>query len=249
MLGVPDKDVSQVKKWSDNRILLYYGQPTPEEQAAFTENLIPFWHYTVDLVRQKAAHPQNDLTSDLILMRGGDDAILTLNEIASCMITLLVAGHETTTAQLTNGLQHLLENREKWGEICRHPERIPAAMEELMRYDPSVCTWRRLAKKETTIGGVKIPAGANLLLALNSANRDEAVFDKPEEINFERDNIKEHLAFGFGIHYCVGAPLAPARNENRFRRVDLPATGAAPGAQPNVELCTQSFFSGGQPHC
>ena len=77
-----------------------------------------------------------------------------------------------------------------------------------MRYDPSVCTWRRLAAKASTINGIEIPAGANLLLMLHSANRDESVFPEPDNIIFERGNLKDQLAFGYGIHYCVGAPLA-----------------------------------------
>ena len=87
----------QVKAWAGNRIKLYYGRPTAAEQIAMTKNLVPFWRYVVDLVSEKARHPQDDLTSDLIHLRNGDDSVLTLNEIASCMITLLVAGHETTT--------------------------------------------------------------------------------------------------------------------------------------------------------
>ena len=85
---------------------------------------------------------------------------------------------------------------------------ITAAVEEMMRYDPSVCTWRRLARKTTTINGVEIPDGANLLLIINSANRDISAFLDPDKIDTNRPNVKDHLAFGYGIHYCVGAPLA-----------------------------------------
>ena len=135
-------------------------------------------------------------------------SVLTLNEIASCMITLLVAGHETTTAQINNALLHLLSQREHWEALCGAPETIPQTLEEMMRYDPSVCTWRRLAVKASTISGVEIPAGSNLLLMLNSANRDANVFPEPDEMQTGRRNLKDQLAFGYGIHYCVGAPLA-----------------------------------------
>ncbi|MCY3934851.1 MAG: cytochrome P450 [Chloroflexi bacterium] len=213
VLGVPDADAPQVKAWAGDRILLYYGRSTAEEQIALTRQLVPFWRYVVELVAEKERRSQepasqDDLTSDLIRMRAGDDAVLTLNEIASCMITLLVAGHETTTAQINNALLHLLSQREHWEELCAAPQRIPTALEEMMRYDPSVCTWRRRAVQPSTIGGVPIPAGADLLLMLHSANRDETVFPKPEKICFERKNLNDQLAFGYGIHYCVGAPLA-----------------------------------------
>lgn len=208
VLGVPDADVPRVKAWAGNRIKLYYGKPSAEEQIEMTGRLIPFWHYVVDLVRGKLERPVDDLTSDLIRMRDGDDQVLTLNEIASCMITLLVAGHETTTAQINNALLHCLSQRELWQRLCEQPETIPQFLEEMMRYDPSVCTWRRLAARDSVISGVEIPAGANLLLMLNSANRDEKIFPEPEAIIPARDNLKDHLAFGYGIHYCVGAPLA-----------------------------------------
>jgi len=208
VLGVPDADVPQVKAWAGNRIKLYYGRPSADEQIEMTKNLVPFWRYVVDLVEEKVRQPQDDLTSDLIRMRAGDDSVLTLNEIASCMITLLVAGHETTTAQINNTLLHLLSQREHWEALCAAPDSIPQMLEEMMRYDPSVCTWRRLAVKPSTITGVEIPAGANLLLMLNSANRDPAAFPEPDLIMSSRENLKDHLAFGYGIHYCVGAPLA-----------------------------------------
>jgi cytochrome P450 len=207
-LGVPAADVPQVKAWAGNRIKLYYGRPSADEQIALTQNLMPFWRYVVNLVEEKVRQLQDDLTSDLIRMRAGDDGVLTLNEIASCMITLLVAGHETTTAQINNALLHLLSQREHWEALCDNPETIPQALEEMMRYDPSVCAWRRLAAEASTIAGVEIPAGADLLLMLNSANRDPDVFPEPDLIISNRENLKDHLAFGYGIHYCVGAPLA-----------------------------------------
>ena len=208
VLGVPDADVPQVKAWAGNRIKLYYGRPSAAEQIELTRHLVPFWHYVVGLVASKAQNPVDDLTSDLIRMRDGDDSILTLNEIASCMITLLVAGHETTTAQINNALLHCLTRPERWQRLCARPDSIPQLLEEMMRYDPSVCTWRRYAVVDSVIGGVEIPAGANLLLMLNAANRDPDIFPEPDEIIPERGNLKDHLAFGYGIHYCVGAPLA-----------------------------------------
>lgn len=219
VLGVPDEDVPQVKAWAGNRLKLYYGRPTSQEQISMTQNLVPFWKYTVNLVNEKLKNPQDDLTSDLIRMRNGDDTILTLNEIASCMITLLVAGHETTTAQINNGLLHWLTHREQWEHLCQHPDDLPVAIEEMMRYDPSVCTWRRLVRKATTIHGVEIPEGANLLLMLNSANRDVTIFPEPDQIDITRENVKDHIAFGYGIHYCVGAPLARLEMSILFERL------------------------------
>jgi cytochrome P450 len=231
VLGVPDRDVAQVKAWAGNRIELYYGRPTAAEQVERTRNLVPFWKYVVALVRGKLEKPADDLTGDLIRMRDGDDSVLTVNEIASVMITLLVAGHETTTAQITNGLLHFLGQRHYWELICHQPALIPAAVEEMMRYDPSVCTWRRMVAHDTRIGGVELPAGANVLLMLNSANRDEEIFQHADDISVPRENVKEHLAFGYGIHYCVGAPLARLEMTVLFEELTrrLPSLRLAPG--------------------
>ncbi|MEM7798579.1 MAG: cytochrome P450 [Chloroflexota bacterium] len=230
VLGVPDEDVPQVKLWAGNRIKLYYGQPTAEEQVELTQYLVPFWHYVVALVKRKLENPSDDLTSDLIRMRSGDDSILTVNEIASCMITLLVAGHETTTAQITNGLLHFLGDRLKWEALCADPSLIPNAVEEMMRIDPSVNAWRRYVRKTTVVNGVELPEGANLLLMLNGANRDQAIFDEPDQIDPARKNAKDHLAFGYGIHFCVGAPLARVEMIAVFERLcaRLPSLALVP---------------------
>ena len=226
VLGVPAADVPQVKAWAGNRIKLYYGRPSAAEQIGMTKNLVPFWRYVVDLVAEKANEPQDDLTSDLIRMRAGDDSVLTLNEIASCMITLLVAGHETTTAQINNALLHLLSQREHWDSaLSRTPETIPpdAGRNDAISTIQSApgAGWQM---KPSTIAGIVIPAGANLLLMLNSANRDEAVFPEPDLIVATRDNLNEHLAFGYGIHYCVGAPLARLEMAILLERLTLRAT-------------------------
>ena len=219
VLGVPEADVPQVKAWASSRIKLYYGRPSGAEQLEMTADLVPFWRYVVALVADKAKSPGDDLISDLIRMRNGDDKVISRNEIASCMITLLVAGHETTTAQLSNALLHLLGDESRranrqgaaqshWQTLREQPALVPQALEEMMRYDPSVCAWRRLSLVPSSIGGVDIPAGANLLLMLHAANRDPALFPEPDVICLGRDNRKDQLAFGYGIHYCVGAPLA-----------------------------------------
>lgn len=208
VLGVPSEDVPQVKEWAGKRIILYYGKPSPDEQIEMAKNLVRFWKYTQALVQEKLNDPQDDLTSDLIRIRDGDDSVLTINEITSCMITLLVAGHETTTAQMTNGIYHLLSNREKWVQLCKNPELVENAVEEMLRYDPSVCAWRRVAREAMTVNGIEIPKDSNVLLMLNSANRDTAMFEFPGQFELERKNAHNHLAFGHGIHFCVGAPLA-----------------------------------------
>ena len=107
-----------------------------------------------------------------------------------------------------NAIVTLMRHRQAWERLCAEPALIPNAVEELLRFDSSVITWRRKALKAVEVAGVAIPEGAKLLLALCSGNRDAAHFPEPDRLDIDRDNAKTHLSFGFGIHYCLGAPLA-----------------------------------------
>ena len=121
---------------------------------------------------------------------------------------MLFAGHETTTNLLGNSFHRLLADRAAWEAICREPGLIPNAIEEVLRFDSSVITWRHKAKQAVDIGGVPVPAQAKLLLLLGSANRDPAVFADPNRFDIRRPNGREHLSFRYGVHNCLGAPLA-----------------------------------------
>jgi cytochrome P450 len=133
---------------------------------------------------------------------------ITDHEIASVCYSMLFAGHETTTTLISNALRVLLGHPDQWAQLIADPSRIPAAVDEVLRYSPSIVGWRRRAKKPAQVGGVDIPEGANLLLLMGSANRDESRFEEPESFDISRSNAREHLSFGFGIHYCLGNLLA-----------------------------------------
>jgi cytochrome P450 len=124
------------------------------------------------------------------------------------LFAFFTAGHETTASLIGNAVHQLLRHRASWEELCRVPELVPQAVEEILRYDTSVISWRRRATRATEIGGVSIPAGAQLLLLLGSANHDERVFDDPETLDLHRAGATRHLSFGHGIHHCLGAALA-----------------------------------------
>jgi cytochrome P450 len=104
-------------------------------------------------------------------------------------------------------VRRLLEDPARWGRLVAQPTLIPAAIEEVLRYDPSVPVWRRITTRRTTLGGVDLPTGAKLYLWLAAAGRDPEVFENPDEFELERPNAPKHLAFGKGIHYCLGAAL------------------------------------------
>lgn len=208
MLGIPDADVPKVKEWAQSRVYMNFGDAPVSEQARHARNLVLYWRYCRELVQARLRDPQDDLPGDLARIYLQGDQTLTPDEIAALVYGQLTAGHETTTALLSNGFRELLTQRGAWEAICRDPDAIPAAVEELLRISAPVFTWKRRTKKPVRVGGVDLPAETNLLLLLGSANHDDHVFAEPDRIDLERDNASRHLSFGLGIHFCLGAPLA-----------------------------------------
>ncbi len=208
MLGFADEQVPAIKQGARNRILFVWGRPTEAEQTRLARGLAGFFRLCRQLVDERLAHPTDDLTSELLRVRAGNDEILSLDVIASILFAFFTAGHETTSSLLGNCMVQLLRRREAWAQLAAEPALIPGAVEEILRYDSSVISWRRQAKRELDIAGVKVPAGAQLLLLLGAANRDDAAFENAEQLDITRHNADQHLSFGSGIHRCLGAALA-----------------------------------------
>ena len=208
VIGVPEADVPRVKAATGKRVLINWGYPSDEEQIRLARDSAEFWRYAEAMVSDRTKSPRDDFTSDLVHARAGDLPALTAQEVTTVLFSLLTAGHETTTSLLGNAFVWLLRHREAWQDICRDPSLIPNAVEEVLRIDPSVFSWRRKTLQAAQIGGVPVPAEANLLVLMGSANRDPEVFAEPERFDIRRGNAKDHLAFGHGPHVCLGAPLA-----------------------------------------
>jgi cytochrome P450 len=240
VLGVPDEDVPGVKAGAESRLLLMWGRPGEDEQVRLARGMAAFWRYAEALVASRTERPRDDFTSDLLRARDGDLPALNHREVTQIVYELLFAGHETTTGLIGNAMRRLLTERHAWEEICGDPALIPNAVEEVLRFDSSVIAWRRKTTQAVQIGGVPVPAHANLLLLLGSANRDPAVFGDPDRFDIRRPNAKEHLSFGNGAHYCLGAPLArlEARVVIEELSARLPSLRLVPGQtlrfQPNT---------------
>ena len=208
ILGVPDEDVESIKEGSANRLLFMFGRSSDEQQVATATGMAAFWRYCEALAADRRARPRDDFTSDLVHRLDESGEPLSQQEAATILFGLLLAGHETTTNILGNGLRRLLEDGAAWQAICADPTMIPGAVEEILRYDSSVIHWRRKTTRPVTLSGVEVPADANLLVCLGAANRDPAVFENPDRFDIARANAREHLSFGGGAHLCLGAPLA-----------------------------------------
>jgi cytochrome P450 len=208
LLGFPEHDTDMLKGWCANRMAFSWGHPTEAEQVAIAARMRRYWDYCRAFVADRLAEPRDDFTSDLIRIHHEAPDRLSELEITSVAYGLSFAGHETTTSLTSNALRRLLEHPGQWEALCEDPALISGAVEEVLRYDTSVPAWRRVTTRETTIGGITVPAGAKLMLLLAAAGRDPARFTAPERFDITRPDSGKHLAFGQGIHYCLGAPLA-----------------------------------------
>ena len=208
LLGIPDSDVPNVKAWAQSRVQLNFGSLPEPDQVPHAENVVAYWRYCEALVEQRFTEPGDDLPSDLVREYQRGDKSITKDEIAALVFGQLTAGHETTTGLLATSFLQLLRNRVQWEALCRDPGLIPNAVEELLRFCTPVLAAKRRVKHATTVGDADLPAGANVLLLLGSANHDEAVFPSGDDLDVCRPSVSRHLAFGHGIHFCLGAPLA-----------------------------------------
>jgi cytochrome P450 len=207
-LGIPEHDWPRLKEWCLHRTALLFGRPTAEEQVHHAKNLAAYRSYLTDFVASKANARGDDFTSALLEIHGKDAEALTHEEIGSILYSLTFAGHETTKNLIGNLVRRLLEDRARWDQVASDPELIPGAVLETLRYDPSVPAWRRVTKRPVTLGGVDLPEGAMLFLWLAASGRDASVFAEPDHFDVQRTNASKTLAFGAGIHYCLGAALS-----------------------------------------
>jgi cytochrome P450 len=210
LLGLPESDLALVKKGSGCRGTVMFGQANQDEQVEASRGLASFWRYAATFVEARTETPGDDFVSALVQARDadGDGRALSRRETISLMLSMLFAGHETTTNLIGNSLRRLLEDPASWEAICRDPGLIPNTIEEVLRFDSPVIAWRHKTKEAVEIGDARLPKDAKVLLLLASANRDPTVFAEPDRFDIRRPNAREHLSFGFGVHNCLGAPLA-----------------------------------------
>jgi cytochrome P450 len=230
LMGIPDEDVPKIKQYGASRGAMTWGDPTDEEQIAIAHDMVAYWKYIRNLLDMRRANPGDDFPSDLLRLQS-EGAEITDDEIAGVLYSTLFAGHETTSTFMGNYVLTIMDNRDAWDEIKADPSKIPNAVEEMLRYMPSVVGWRRKARTATTVGGVDLPAGAEVLMITGSANRDESQFPAGEKLDINRANARTHLSFGYGIHYCLGFQLAKIEAAVLLRQLSerFPTLRLAPG--------------------
>ncbi len=211
MLAVPEADRELVHSWSGE--LFAAGDPQRIDAASYAVG-----KYMTDLVASRRGSPGESLLDDLIAVRDGQDR-LTEDELVSLAVLLLVAGHETTTNFIGNAALALLQHPDSLALLRAEPELLGTALEELLRFDSPVgIATFRYSTEALTLGGTDIPAGVPVLIAPGAANRDPLRFPGPDRLDLNR-GATGHLAFGHGVHRCLGAPLARAEGELALRAV------------------------------
>ena len=202
LIGVPETDRGLLHRSFRTLLQPWSGSPPPEAVAA-SDMVVASLE---GLVADHRAHARDDLVG--VLVSASDDDRLDEQELLSSLFQLIVAGHDTTTSLIGNGVADLLEHPEQLRLLLEDPDRIPAAVEELIRFSAPVphATFR-VTTQPVEVEGVTIPAGRQVLVCLGSANRDPDVYDAPNVLDLGREP-RPHLGFGHGIHFCLGAPLA-----------------------------------------
>ncbi|MYQ44712.1 cytochrome P450 [Streptomyces sp. SID4985] len=211
LLGVPREDEPRFRAWVDPLVASLDPDTRqgadPEFVKTAQEARMQLGMYLAGLVEERTKEPRDDMLSDLATHRG-PDGTMTMMEILSTAVLLLIAGHETTVNLITNGMLTLLRHPEFLHRLREDPDLAPNIVEELLRYEPPVqLVPQRTCITDIEVRGVRIPAGSRIWLMLAAGNRDPERFKDPERFDPDREDL-QHLGFGSGIHSCFGAPLA-----------------------------------------
>src|SRR5437016_3698933 len=208
MLGVPSTDGDRLRAWSG--LIVRSLEPIVDTNLAIAiaDASDHMYEYVGEMIERKRKEPADDLLSALIAAEEQGD-VLTDDELQEQVLLLYVAGHETTVNLIGNGALALLKNRDQLERLRADPSLMPGAVEELLRYDSPVQMSRRITLRDVEVGGKTIEKGAFVVCGLASSNRDEAHWGpSADRLDIGRPNAKEHLSFGGGAHYCLGAALA-----------------------------------------
>lgn len=212
MLGVPDQERDQFKQWTDD-IHAFLGSThlLPQQAELAQVGMLAIRDYIREIASRRREQPTTDLISTLLMAEERGD-MLTEDELFALCINILIAGYETTMSLIANGLLLLLQNGDQLQKLRDNPSLIGTGIEEFLRYETPLQNQDRVAREDLEIGGMPIRKGQRVILLLGSANRDAAQFPDPDRLDITRQD-NAHLAFGYGFHFCVGAPLARVESQ------------------------------------
>jgi cytochrome P450 len=218
LLGVPAEDQAQFRAWGHDVAATLEPRTAAAARADSHAAELALTGYLQDLVRQRRANPDDSILSALIAAEEEGDR-LSSGELVSTALLLLIAGFETTVNLIGNGTVAVAGDPGSWDRLRQDPALVPAAIEEMLRYDSPVQLTSRIATEDVEVGGSVIPAGRAVVVFIGGANRDPEVFEQPDEFRIDRPDPGRHLSFSLGIHHCLGASLA--RLEGRIAIEEL----------------------------
>lgn len=244
LLGIPESDFPRMLTYTQE----LFGSDDAELQRGVTMEerglaLFDMFTYFNEITASRRAHPTEDLASAIANARIDGEPLSDIESVSYYLI-VATAGHDTTSATISGGLQALAENPDQLHRLQRHPELLPLAVEEMIRWVTPVKEFMRTAQQDTEIRGVPIAAGESLLLSYPSGNRDEDIFSDPFRFDVGRDPNK-HVAFGYGVHFCLGAALARMEINSFYSELLPRLTSVELAGKPEH---TATIFVGGLKH-
>ncbi|MFD9035397.1 cytochrome P450 [Streptomyces sp. NPDC059567] len=242
LLGIDGLDTATLVRWSDASLELFWGRPTPERQLELAALVAEFHQWLTTAVTNRTA-PADSFVGALVRHRLPDGKPLDVQTAVGACFFVFVAGQSTTGQLIATVLRGALAEPGVWPRAAHEEGLAQAWVEEVLRREPPVTTWRRVTERPVELGGAPLPAGAELLLMLMGSGSDPEVFDAPEEMRPYRTNSRHHLAFGVGRHRCPGASLARTEAAVALRAAArrFPALRLAPDAPPPPVLDLLSF--------
>ena len=233
-LGIPEADADQIHAWSGCLLAVRWaGNLTDDEWIKAARGYVEYQQYVAALVAARRASPRDDLLSDLVRLSDDADVRMDRAEMFGQIAALISAGHETSISLIAFCVFYLLSDRRQWEALCADPRLAAATVKEGMRYEsPAVSTWR-VAREDTELSGVTVPAGGKVLVLIASANRDRSFCEHADTFDIARKTDVPNLGFGWGPHLCVGATLARVDVEVALQVLAerLPGLRLAPGAR------------------
>lgn len=244
LLGLPRADLPQLHHWSTDWLSLFQPVESVERQIELAHSVVALQRYFYEALEARAADPGDDLMSALLEARDASDEPLTMVEVMGVPLDLVVAGHVTVTRAIGSALALLFDHPDQLESLREAPASWPALIEEVLRLESPAQGLFRKTTRAVALGGAELPAEARVMVHFASANRDEQQFADADRFDLHRGDLGRHVAFGKGIHFCIGAPLARLELKIAlpllFER--LPGLRPAPGAEPERE---RIFFARG----
>jgi cytochrome P450 len=220
-LGVPQADLPKFKQWSDAFIARLSHLLTREQEIECAKQIIAFQHYFRDVIVSRQSQPQDDLITDLVQARVAGERPLDMAELLNIIQQILVAGNQTVASAIASGMLLLIQNPQQMHLLQNDLSQLENFVEEVLRMETPTAGMWRVVTQDTLLGETAIPSGSLVLVRFDAANRDPMKFQSGESLDVCRHNASNHLSFGHGIHFCLGAMLARKELKIAFERLLL----------------------------